>query len=223
MVCNNEPITLEAGEFVDFLWGTGSQEQFLTVTEGNTFYSVTVVDQNGCEGIDTIFVGQSNIEIALVGSQGSCGNENEGSITILASGGTAPYTYSWTGPGYFTASTPSINNLSPGTYTVTVSNQEHCTTTATYYVEALTVPQLNITDDIICTGTNNGVLSVSVTNMSGPFDYEWTSGQITPTISNQVAGNYSVTVTASNSCSASISTQISNYPVPWLLLLLRLL
>lgn len=61
-----------------------------------------------------------------------------------------------------------------------------------------------------CQGSCNGSAAVTVNNGTGPFTYLWSNGQTSSTLSNLCAGNYSVTVTAANSCSDSESFTITS-------------
>ncbi len=214
VICNNTPVTLTANGGVSYVWNTGAVTQSINVSQGNTTFSVVATDIHGCTGQSSVYVNESNIVITNLNISNACGNDNNGSISVSASGGAIPYAYAWTGPGTLSANTPLISNLYPGTYNLTVSDDNLCSVTASYIVEAMESPELAITGDTVCVGENTGSLSVSVTNMTDVFTYDWSGGQHTSTVSGLSAGSYTVTVTASNSCSNSISSQVSNYPVP---------
>jgi hypothetical protein len=63
---------------------------------------------------------------------------NDGTIDLTVSNGTAPYTYAWTGPGGFTATTEDLTGLAGGVYTVVVTDSSNpvCTETLTVYIDA---------------------------------------------------------------------------------------
>ena len=85
----------------------------------------------------------------------SCGSGNDGTITVTASGGTAPYTYSWTGPGGYTASTAAITALATGDYTIVVTDAASC---------SKTIPAITIWQAQTPALTNNGANTASCSN-----------------------------------------------------------
>src|SRR5690606_34941316 len=97
----NTPITLSGSGALSYSWSNNViNGQPFTPTLGTTTYTVTGTDANGCTGTDqvtvTITAGPSidNLNIQNV----SCFGMNDGTATILVSGGTPPYTYNWS-PG----------------------------------------------------------------------------------------------------------------------------
>lgn len=91
-------------------------------------YTVVVEDINGCK--ITVFATVAdgpNLTLNEVIIDESCVMAYDGSIDLMVSGGTTPYTYSWTGPGGFTASTEDISGLTTGAYDVTVIDANGCT------------------------------------------------------------------------------------------------
>lgn len=91
-------------------------------------YTVNVADQNGCPGTTTVTIDEPPLAIDLSINTVDAGcNVNNGSATVTASGGAPGYTFSWFPSG---ASTPTINNLAPGIYSVTVTDGQGCTATA---------------------------------------------------------------------------------------------
>jgi len=139
-------------------------------------------------------------------------------ITLTASGGT---TYSWSGPGGFTNSTPTvtINNadiINAGSYAVTVSNAYSCSadTTVTIAVNTLPTVSINASQTSVCNGQSSILTATGSANIS---DFLWntnaTTAQITvtPTLASSA---YSVTVTTIENCSntAGISIIVNNNP-----------
>ena len=83
----------------------------------------------------------------------SCGSGADGTITVTPTSGVAPYTYSWTGPGGFTANTAAVTALVPGDYDVVISDAgSACTKT----IPAITIYQVQT--PVV---TNNGSISSS--------------------------------------------------------------
>lgn len=144
-------------------------------------------------------------------SQISCFGECDGSTVALAGGGDFPYTYEWnTG-----AITSQIANLCEGIYTVTVTDQDGCINHASVIVVEpdLLEVEKTVHIDLGCFGTDDGVLGVEPVGGTPPFDYQWSNGANTSTISSLPAGNYSVTVTDHGGCTAFLSAEITQAPL----------
>ncbi|MCB0570273.1 MAG: hypothetical protein KDC66_10935, partial [Phaeodactylibacter sp.] len=130
----------------------------------------------------------------------SCGS-NSGGINLSVTGGIAPYNYSWTGgPGNVQDPT----GLSPGTYFVTVTDNNGCgaTATATVSADVALLSLSTVVTDAGCAG-NNGSINLSVLGGAGPYTYSWTGGPGNVQDPTGLSpGTYFVTVTDTNGCSA---------------------
>lgn len=131
----------------------------------------------------------------------SCFGTSTGAINITVSGGTSPYTYNWGGG---VVSEDRIN-LAPGTYTVTVTDNANATATASFTVTQPTsaLAVTGIANNVLCNGGSNGAINVTTTGGTSPYTYNWGGGITIEDRTNLVAGNYTVTVTDSKSCSAT--------------------
>ena len=111
-----------------YLWSTGSGSATNSVTPTDTTtYCVTVTDNNGCTATDCVTVNVNpEIIVALNITNESGVGTNDGAITVNVTGGTPPYTYLW---NLNNITTQSLTGLSPGTYTVTVTDASGCTAT----------------------------------------------------------------------------------------------
>jgi gliding motility-associated-like protein len=139
----------------------------------------------------------------------SCFSGNNGAATVTASGGTGPYTYTWT-PGSLNGGTQS--NLTAGTYTVNVTDFNNCpgTTTVTITQPASAVSVSASSVDATC-GSNNGSATANASGGTGTITYSWSpGGGTTPTISNLSSGTYTVTVTDANGCTATANTSVGS-------------
>ncbi|HRO76316.1 MAG TPA: PKD domain-containing protein, partial [Crocinitomicaceae bacterium] len=135
-----------------------------------------------------------------------CGVQN-GQVTAEPQGGTAPYTYSWTGGG--TSKTNA--NLGANTYTVTVTDANNCTATAQATVANSSGFTATVTvDQNENCGQQNGQLSATPQGGTAPYTYSWTGGGTAQTNANLGAGNYTVTVTDANNCTATAQGTIVN-------------
>src|SRR5690606_18499248 len=137
----------------------------------------------------------------------SCNAGNNGTATIVAMGGNAPYTYSWSPSGGTNAT---ATGLMAGTYTVTVTDATYNTITESYTItEPAAMLATMAKTDITCNFANNGTATVSLTGGTAPYTYFWSSGMTTATATNLNAGNYTVTVTDANGCKIAASVSIT--------------
>lgn len=182
-----------------YSWSTGATSEDLTGLTAGT-YTVTVTDANSCTGNASIIVSAAgpltlNVNVTNV----SCNGAGNGSVNLTANGGTAPYTYLWnTG-----ATTEDISNLTPGTYSVTVTDAAGCSNTTNATVSQPSALTINSgVTNILCNGQSNGAINITISGGTGPYTYLWSNGDVTEDISGLAAGNYSVTVTDANNCTA---------------------
>lgn len=174
-------------------------------------YTVTVTLGIGCSAEATfeIFNNTNPPNLSTSTIPAICGQSN-GSATVSASGGSSPYTYLWS-PG---GNTATINNLTPGTYTVTVTDFFGCSATATATVINTTIA-VNITGTTTANtscATPNGAVDISATP-TATYTYAWSNGPTTQDIANVPPGTYSVTVSAGAGCSATASFVVTNNTV----------
>jgi gliding motility-associated-like protein len=172
-------------------------------------YTVTLTDYNGCDTTATVTIGQpSALSRSVSKTDVSCNNGSNGSITVTPSGGTNPYTYSWTTVPPQTGSI--ATGLIAGTYTVTITDNNGCTITASRTINqpsALTNSTTQV--NVACSGGNNGSATSTPSGGTSPYTYNWSGGGTTPSITGLSAGNYTVTVTDLNGCQTSSVVTIS--------------
>lgn len=190
-----------------YLWNTGATEDSLA-NLGPGIYYLTVTDANNCVAVDSFTVGQaSDVDVAITGDSIVCGGAPTGSLTAVVTGGAAPVGVLWsTG-----ATTTTITGLGTGTYQVTVTDANGCTAADTAMIQVIgrLVLQVNTTN-VPCRGENTGSATVSVTSGgTGPFSFLWSNSATSASIMNVAAGNYQVTVTDANGCTASATATIT--------------
>jgi gliding motility-associated-like protein len=135
-----------------------------------------------------------------------CNGDSNGTATVIASGGTAPYTYFWQS----LQTTPTITGIPIGTYIAEVTDAKGCKTQDTIVV---TQPNpLTVNADsmwVSCWGLADGGVQSTVQGGVGPYSYNWSPVNLTtPNVNNLPAGVYTVTVTDFFNCQAQATTQI---------------
>ena len=145
------------------------------------------------------------IELSVTANNITCNGANNGNAIVNATNGTAPYTYEWSN-GQTNAQT---TNLSTGTYTVTVRDNNGCSV-----VESLEITQPNAlttslsATSILCNGQTSNITN-TVAGGTPNYTYNWNNGATTQNLEGVGSGTYSVTVTDANSCVATASVTVN--------------
>ncbi len=173
-------------------------------------YTVTVTDSHGCTVVGDAVVDQpSRISIGATTSSSTCGASN-GSASVTTSGGVSPYTYSWYPSG---STATQINNLPAGIYSVTITDNHGCLSTASVGVSNIAGPiaTINSIVPVSCFGGADGSAKVSLSGGTAPFNYSWSySTANTNSISGLPVGTYNVMVTDGNNCVTTVPFNISS-------------
>lgn len=187
-----------------YLWSNGATTQNLSGLAAGT-YSVSVT-AGGCSATATATVSNTGAPtITVSGTNPSCFGQATGSASVSVSPA-GSYNYSWNNGG----TTNAITNLAAGTYTVTVRDASNCQAIGSYTVVAPSQINANASSTgVSCFGAANGSAVANATGGTGTLTYLWSNGATTNSLSNVLAGNYSVTVKDANNCSVTASTTVS--------------
>jgi gliding motility-associated-like protein len=206
-------ITLDSLEHI-LCWGgdNGSSLEDIDGLEAGT-YTVTVTDSHGCtETLTETLTEPTMLSCAILGTNVSCYGFGDGEADLVVGGGTPPYTYLWsTG-----AVTEDLTMLQPGTYEVTVTDDNGCTDVATTTITQPIAP-LSATWElthVLCHGDFTGAINLIPTGGTAPYAYSWSSGQTTQDLNSIPAGNYDVTITDFNLCTFTGSMTIIEPAAP---------
>jgi len=192
-----------------YAWNdSGAQTNITAIGLGAGSYIVTVTDINGCSDTTSTTVTEPTALVATTTSNNiSCNGQNDGTATVSASGGNGGYSYNWD----FGQSNTSVTGLSPGNYSVTITDSKGCASSISVtIVEPAVLLLVTSKTDVACNGAGNGSASVIESQSGGttPFTYIWSNGQTNPTASGLTAGSYGVTVTDAQGCINSTSITI---------------
>lgn len=166
-------------------------------------YTVTITDAVGCDTIVDFNIGAKRIILPneLVKNE-SCNIDNDGEISVTPSGGEAPYTYNWSG----TTITDSVRtSLSPGVYTVTITDATGCDTIADITVGTEQFDYTVNKTDLSCSGLCDGSIGISIVGGNAGFTFAWSpipgSNDGMGNVADLCDGTYDVTITnTANGC-----------------------
>ena len=165
-------------------------------------YTCTVTDSAGC--IATAQATVSSIGLFTLSTQFTplgCDPQGTTTATVTVTGGTAPFTYQWSPSG---GNQATATGLTSGNYVVYVTDSNSCVDSAFVNIPVVVPVQLAINSTSVqCNAPNSGSASVIATGGTSPYTYLWSDGSTAATASNLPGGNYTVTVTDAQGCTAN--------------------
>lgn len=183
---------------------SGANTLMPTVNAAGT-YTLTVTNTtNGCTASASVTVTEAlPISLFVTTSDAACFGTPTGSANAIVTGGTGIFNYTWSNGVHV----PNAFGLVAGTYTVTVTDGNNCSATASATIGQ---PASALTISVSATpqsapGENDGTASVTANGGTGPYFFNWSNGGTAPVLTGLAPGAYSVTVTDINGCTA-IST-----------------
>ena len=188
-----------------YLWSNMAVTEDLTAILPGP-YTVTVTAANGCTSDTTFVVPNNSSTFSLSGTIApltDCATNNGAiDLTVTPAG---PYTYLWSN----SMTTQDLSGLAPGAYDVSVTETGSCVASISFIVvDARTYPALaqSITPEIC--GLSNGAVDLSTTGGTPPYTYQWLGGPSSEDLTAIPDGNYAVTVTDANHCTATASMNV---------------
>lgn len=177
-------------------------------------YLVTVTDANQCTtSLSVNVVAAAGPTLSLLSKNNvTCSGGNNGKIVTTLTGGTGPFTYTWS-PNVSTSD--SATGLTQGNYTVVVHDANNCTSSLSATISQPAAMSISTTTLQANCGVSDGSATATVTGGTSPFTYQWSVGTSTTAVDSGLpAGSYSVIVTDSNHCTATGTAAISNFGAP---------
>jgi gliding motility-associated-like protein len=189
-----------------YLWSDGQTTQnAIGLVAGN--YTVEILDSTNCRFFDTydVYEPSNSLVSSATVTDVSCFGFSDGIVSLVTTGGTPNYSYSWDNG----QDSQSLTGLSIGTYTCTVTDYNGCIAFVTATVGQPL--QLNLTSSSLatsCFGDSDGSAAVVPQGGTGSYTYNWSNGQTTQQAINLIAGTYSIMVLDGNSCATSASVTV---------------
>ena len=165
----------------------------------------------GCEALDTMIIQSIRIETQLEIDQIiTCAGSADGKISLAINGGLAPLSFEWNPAS---DSTQSINQLSGGNYSVTVTDRIGCSSEASIMLSEPAALDLQLMPfDLVCNGTAEGEILITLTGGTTPYLYSWSNGDTSANLLNVIAGTYQLLLIDANGCEASATATLQQPP-----------
>ena len=201
---NNGAISTEhtggTGLNLSYLWNTGATTATLSDLPAG-HYEVTATDGNGCTATIAADIEEpAMLEVEASSTFVSCNGGTDGSASATYSGGTGAVSFAWSNG----ETSATIDNLSTGTYGLTLTDANGCT--ASTSVNVTDPAMLSVSADIqeiSCFGSTDGQAIATSSGGTGVISYLWSTGDTSAIASNLAPGEYSVSATDENGCETS--------------------
>lgn len=196
-------------EPIAYEWSTGNtNSKIANLSPGS--YALTVTDNNGCYDTISTSIGEPpELNIDLEVQQISCAGAADGRANALASGGVAPYRFSW-GTGDTTAI---IDSLSVGIYGLIVEDHNACIEVASVEISEPDPLELNfIIEKEPCEGNADGIIHTEIQGGALPYQFLWSTGDTSQYLTGNSGGIYGLTVTDSTGCVISGEVELEERP-----------
>ena len=195
---------INAADPITYIWDNGFTVPTIDSLCAGT-YAVTAVDGAGCTATETFTVTQPTEILVNAGTTAETApGANDGTAWVAPTGGAPPYGYNWSNGGVDSL----VINLTPGTYSVSVTDAAGCEIIESIVVDAFaclgTIEAAYL--DPSCFTSCDGSASVALIGGVGPITYAWSTGDTTNNILELCAGSYDVTITdVGQNCAANLT------------------
>lgn len=178
-------------------------------------YYVTVTDTLGCSGNASTIVQEPLTLFQLdtaIATAVSCFGDSNGTITAFANGGALPYQFQWSNAG----STAQIEGLPTGFYQLTVTDDNGCQRTGSYFVGSPDAPiAMAVVDSagVSCFDASDGFIEITVSGGTPGYDFSWNAFSTSEDLINAPAGQYHLMVFDTNGCTFSTFLNVGTPPL----------
>lgn len=191
----------------EYLWDDGSTFTMLTNLLPST-YAFTVTDANGCTLTDSVTVGTAgSLTLGINIHPVTCAGDSDGTATVQPLGGTMPFAWLWQSG----ETGPTLDSLSGGSYSATVTDALGCTGDIDFTMNPPTAVSVSINAmNPLCFG-GLGTATASASGGTASFQYAWSNGAMTAT-TTLPAGLHTVTATDAHGCTGTDTVSITSPP-----------
>lgn len=200
-----------------FAWSNGSTvEDPVNFTQGT--HSVVITDSRGCtSGSISAMVSEpaTALTSTITGEDAQCNGVSDGNIDLSPSGGTSPYTFLWSNG----AVTEDLTGIPAGTYNVTITDDNGCTTTNSFTInEPSAITSSLSKTDVSCFNGSDGSVTLTVNGGTPLYTYQWANAAstlvgTTQNLTNIPASTYFVTITDDNGCTHTDNITVTEPPL----------
>lgn len=189
-----------------YAWSNSATTASITGVAAGKYY-VTVTDALSTSLNDSVTITEPTaIVVTDAITNASANGLTDGAIDITVTGGTTPYTFVWSNA----ATTEDISGIGAGSYTVTVTDANACTSANTYSVtQPTTITLVDVITNVSCNGGADGSIALTTSGGVSPYTFVWSNAATTANISSLTAGAYNVTVTDANSATITASYTVT--------------
>ena len=185
-------------------WSTFDTTDTIYGLNAGQAYFITVTDAKNCTTLDTITIGNPDLLTATTTvTHVACHDSMNGTVTALVSGGTAPFQYQWDA-NTNNQTTQTATNLGPNIYTVNITDNNGCVTTANAAVSEQPPLAMSFAlTSVLCYGDTTGAAEVTALGGTPNYTYQWQTNmgiQTAALATNLVAGDHTITLTDSQGC-----------------------
>jgi|GEM_PF-5587030 len=192
----------------DIQWSNGASGLSIESLAAGT-YDVSISDANNCLTGSSFTIGQPetlNISDTQI-SSATCEGVENGSIDITISGGTPPYSYSWSNGN----TSEDLSGVGAGTYNIVITDQNQCDVNGNFTIGNATTLFLTLSSIDASCDEENGSVDLAIEGGTAPFSFDWNDDGIGDNddeedLQNLGAGEYYVSLTDANNCIAFSDT-----------------
>lgn len=186
------------GTGASYRWNNGATTSSITGLNAGTF-TVTVTSKEGCTSTATANISApATANISVQNTRATC-NQANGKAFVVKNNNIGINGFRWSNG----ATTDTLFNLNPGTYTVTATDVNGCTVTASTTVSATSVATLTATPVSTSCGKEDGRITLSSSGGSAIRSFLWNNGSTQQNLNDLAGGTYMVTATDANGCKIS--------------------
>jgi len=195
-----------------YTWDNGESSLFAEhLTSG--YHTLSVVDDRGCEVIDSIYIPESSeiISTLVIEESISCYGSTNGVVSVSTIGGYPLYIYSWSNNQPLdTAIVDTAFDLSYGVYALTTEDSLGCSVVDSIYLSepGLLTMEAHELEWVSCYGLVDGLASASAQGGTLPYTFVWDNNQLGDTVNTLSEGLHTVVVTDARGCTATDAVTI---------------